>query len=119
MITAKIADGARISWIVKDSSGNLVSGLDPGAFTVTVVAPDMATTTTVAVAEAGVGGVYYFDIPSSFFGDNGTGVYGILIVLTNLSIPLLFYTVYRGVQVTVSDIDRTFSLGQAILGNVV
>jgi hypothetical protein len=122
MIVARTTNGARVSFILRTSdNGSLAAGIAAFAFTITVVAPDMTTTAALTVAEStGKPGLYYADIASSFFTTNGTGVYGVTIEVANVaSTPAVYDAAYRGIQVHVNDIDNTFNLGQAVLGNVV
>jgi hypothetical protein len=66
-------------WFAVSQAGMLVSGLVPGDFTFTIMAPDAATSTTATVTESTKGGLYYADVPSAFMVTHGAGTYGIVI----------------------------------------
>ena len=79
--------GMRGWFVVRAASGLLKTGLAPGVFTVTAVAPGDATNAVYAVAESSQkGGLYYFDVPSAFLIAQGVGVYGIVVEINGSGI---------------------------------
>ena len=115
MIYARVADGVRVYFAAVDQ-GSLVSGMAPGDFTATAVAPDTTTSTTAPVSEtAGKAGLYTFLVPSAFLTANGPGAYAIVVeangAVTDVKVDL--------VRVGERDADDVFSVSQAVLGSVV
>lgn len=75
MIYARVKDGIRVFFGVV-RLGQLRAGVSPGDITLTVVAPDTTTSTTVAVSEtSGKPGLYTALVPTAFLDTNGVGVY--------------------------------------------
>ena len=85
---AKTANGFRGWFHAIRGNGLVRTGLAAGDFTVTVVDDADTTSTTPTVSESSVlSGLYYFDIPSAFFSTNGTGDYGVSVVINTRSGP--------------------------------
>jgi hypothetical protein len=81
MGTVRIDQNAEVTFPVS-SAGALVTGLAPGVFTVTVVAPDGSTLLAPAPSVAELGGkagVYTCTVPALFFTTNGAGTYEVVI----------------------------------------
>jgi hypothetical protein len=75
-------------WIAAVRNGQLRAGLVNGDFTVTVIAPGDGANTTPTVAEsAQKSGVYYFDIPDTFFIANGAGEYVVVLEVDTFAGP--------------------------------
>ena len=104
MIVTQTSDGARVSILVQQPSAELATGILSGSFTVTVVAPDMTTTTTATMTESAKGGLYYFDVPSAFFAANGTGCYQAVVELFDQA-SLIFESRVLAINV----VDDTYS----------
>jgi parallel beta-helix repeat protein len=73
MLFTKNDDGVRI-WVTAVKNGALIGGLT-ASITVTVTDPDDSITTSPTVFAATQTGLYYADVPSSFFATNGLGWY--------------------------------------------
>lgn len=114
-LVVRQSSGRRV-WIVVTRRGVLATGLDPGDFTVTVVAPNDANDTSPVVAESvRKPGLYYFDVDPVFLAANGVGEYGGVVEIAAAS-PKIDDAVSFNFPVTQNDID---SLPQAVIDTVV
>lgn len=96
-------DQTRRVWFRIERNGALLSGISPGSFTVTVVNPSDAATSTPSVVESGQqGGMYYFDLPSAFL--TAVGDYGATVVVDNKG-PNVKTTFAINIVATQEDID--------------
>lgn len=100
---ARQANGARV-WFTVSQSGSIRSGIAADV-TATVVDPDDSASTTPTVSEsAQKAGLYYFDIPNTFFGTNGLGDYA-LVVQAAANAPKLNAVASGVLRVVAEDVD--------------
>jgi len=93
------------AWFIVERNGVPRTGLAAGAFTVTVVEPTDAASSTPAVTEsAQAGGLYYFDVPGAFFTTHGVGIYGVQVVVAAGG-PVIRATMGEFLKVTQQDLD--------------
>ncbi len=106
MISTRQADGIRSYFVAFTKNGLIAPGIDPDDITVTVIAPDLTTSSVVDASEtAAKPGVYTLLVPSSFLVDNGLGYYG-LIVEVDSSSPKVAGVMQDLVKVSQKDIDE-------------
>lgn len=118
MIYARVADGVR-AYFAAVNQGLIVAGIDPADITVSVVAPDTTTATTVPASEtAGKAGLYTFLVPTAFLQTNGVGVYAVIVEVNSAAPPLRDVKV-DVVRVGARNDDDVFNVSQAVLGSVV
>lgn len=95
----RTVDGLRGWFRVQEASGKPRTGIASGDFTVTVVDPANATTTSPVVAESIKPGLYYFDILSPFLVGGGIGEYGVLVEVDTTGAPKVRATFSRALKV--------------------
>jgi len=106
-------------WFAVQRLGALVTGLDPGAFTFTVVNPQDTASLVVAVAESVKPGLYRADIPNTFFAAHGAGDYGIVVEVSDGPPPVdavasrTFYVSDQDIDALASDITTALT-GQGL-----
>ena len=71
-----VGSALRVWFVVDDGRGTLKTGIVPGDFTVTVVAPDDSATSAPSVSESTQKpGLYQFDVSGAFLTTHGAGNY--------------------------------------------
>jgi len=72
--------GLRGWFVAQDSTGVLRPGLIEADTTITIISPNDSTNVTATINESSQKpGLYFFDVASSFFTTNGTGVYSVVV----------------------------------------
>lgn len=102
--TTRTATTLRV-WFPITRNGQLVTGLLPGAFTVTVVDAADAASSSPAVAESSTkAGVYFYDLPSAFLITNGVGEYVGTVEVSSTG-PFVRTVIEDTIKVTLEDVD--------------
>jgi hypothetical protein len=100
-----VGSSLRVWFGVVASDGTPRTGLTSDKFTITTVAPDDSASVSATVSESTQRpGLYYFDIPGSFFTTYGPDTYSAYIQVSD-SAPLLNASGTKPIKVTQEDID--------------
>lgn len=102
---ARTATGVRAYFKVVSATGNLITGVPAGSFTVLVINPADSANQALTVSQSSQQpGVYYVDIPSAFLTTHGAGAYGLSIGVHNGS-PAVNDEMLASLEVSVRDLD--------------
>ncbi len=104
MFFTKQADGFR-AWFTIVEKGVPVPGISSSAFTISVRDPADSVTNSPSVTESGIGGLYYFDIPSAFITTNGIGSYAVLVEVDSTVQPKVTDAMSEVLRVSQVDVD--------------
>lgn len=117
MYFSKVGSGFRGYFCLVDTEGLLVPERTSEQFSVTIVSPDDTGSTSPLVYESSQkGGLYFFDVPTSFPLTHGVGIYGVVV---EVSCDQVVDAFSETLSVSQADFDSLQNLGNAILGNVV
>lgn len=110
---AKTASGVRVFFNVV-RNGSLVSGVDPGDFTVTLInATDTANISLSVTESTQNSGTYYVDLPTGFLTTHGANHYGLSVGI-HQSAPKIDDEVLFPIEVTTRDLDDLAQPGDAM-----
>jgi len=104
-----ISNNLRVYFPVK-SGGNLVPSLSPAIFTSSIINPTDSNSLTTPVSQSTQKpGIYYTDITSSFFINNGVGMYGLSVGVHKPTPNRIDDEVLFSIEVTEGDLSTLIS----------